>query len=89
MNVRRSLLWYSHQNGYIYVLPPKPCCCRQLPPDMAEYSVRQMKSRTLVLCFDGTSNEYDADVSGHLHYHGCIDLFFGLEYQRRQALFFA
>lgn len=42
--------------------------------------------RTLVLCFDGTLAEYDADVSLSLHFTDCLQSQLSVEHKRRQAL---
>ena len=44
-----------------------------------------LKGRTLVLCFDGTSNQYDGDVGTHLSYTTAIYQAL-VEHQRRQVL---
>ena len=36
-------------------------------------SGEQRAPRTLILCFDGTSNEYDTDVSIISHVDECLD----------------
>ena len=46
-------------------------------------SGEQRRPRTLVLCFDGTSNEYDADVSGLTRVYKYLDFSLrgGLEHE--------
>lgn len=70
--------------GHIDSPPSSP----QNPIKMSTDSASGLRSRTLILCFDGTASQYDGEVSICYSSQAFLSLYsyVGIEHKRRQVL---